>query len=566
MPAIFWGATTLIFAALASYFAFRFERKIKQSQDQEREIRRKIYELNLLSEITEKIGYSLKIESIAETIALSVQTLFDLSTVSYSLKTDDKSIRIKTFAKEPVNPSYTKAVLRIIFDSMVAIEPALASYKIEELPIQPFADEALETSPQSYFNVPLVINNNLVGMINISSRKKGIYQDEDMSLIYKIVNKAEGTITKLESVIETEEVKLDRLISTLPSGAIMFSAEDSGFSLSVINQSAKDFLNLKENADMAQVLSRFGGEIDISQKIQNAFRTKRNITINDAKIYDKYFTIYINPVLLESTDKLIGVAIILLDMSLEKKIEKIREDFTNMLLHELRTPLGAIKGASSLLLSGNLSENEKRKMPKIILDTTNNMLSIISEILDAAKIEEGKFKIKKEESDILDLAREQIEIFSYVAREKQIEIHLDAAHNIPKFLFDPGRIGQVINNLLSNSIKFTQKGGKIDFKIKQQNGQIWVEVIDNGPGIPNDKKSILFTKFGQINNESGGGAGSGLGLFIAKQIVQSHGGKIWVEAGQEGEKGTKVTFTLPLLFKQVGVPAQSLAVGQKLLN
>ena len=260
----------------------------------------------------------------------------------------------------------------------------------------------------------------------------------------------------------------------------------------------------------------------------------------------------------------------------EQKLEREKENYTDMMVHELRAPLTALRGAAALLLSNTLPPQEKEKMPRIILDSSNDMLSTISDFLDIAKIDEGKFKVSKAKSDLISIISEHVEVFSYPAREKNIKITFDKDTVVPQFFFDPLRVGQVVNNLLSNSIKFTDPGGAIDIKVevlKQnpldgvkggsfsalQGGQILVTVTDNGIGIPEGKKPLLFTKFGQIDQGSNRGASSGLGLFISREIIDAHGGKIWLES-QEGH-GTRAYFTLPVILGEER-SAEETAIGE----
>jgi signal transduction histidine kinase len=227
---------------------------------------------------------------------------------------------------------------------------------------------------------------------------------------------------------------------------------------------------------------------------------------------------------------------------IQKKEGSAAVERMHIIVHELRAPVTAIKGAASLLLSKRISEEDKDKMLHVIFDSAREMLSRISEILDSAKLAEGKFAIKKVKADLDVIMREHIDVFSYAAREKGITLVFEPAQ-IPQFYFDPGRIGQVINNLISNSLKFTKQQGKIEVKISMKKQEIEVEVADNGIGIPEDKKAVLFTKFGQISDMARAEESSGLGLFISRQIVEAHGGRIWIES-KEGT-GTHVFFTLP---------------------
>lgn len=540
-----------IFALLSVYFSFREDKRKNQLKKQEKELQRKLYEAHLLNQITEKIGYSLNIETISETIALSVQNLFELSTVSYAIHEAD-SILIKTFKKENVPEDFCQKVSETIINAMSQIDPLIKSLGVENK-IASFTerDSSLRFDanqnllPQSYFNIPLVVDNRFVGMINISSAKKGIYQDADMSLLYKIVNSAEQAIGRLHEVLETEKAKLNSLILSLPSGTILFELKKGSFDLSVINQAAKTFLKIEEEPGVARVLSRFGPELPITDHIKDVIRDKKSIILRKSKIFDKTFTIYITPVFMHNTSDIIGVSIILRDMTLEEKIERIRADFTNMLVHELRAPVSAIKGASNLLMSQALEKREEDKMLNVISESATDMLATISELLDVARIEEGKFLIHKTRANIEKIISEHVDVFSYAAREKGIVINFTPL-GLEEFFFDPVRTGQIINNLVSNSIKFGRESGRLDIKIAQKPGEIEVLVADNGIGIPESRMPFLFTKFGQIYPDKSRES-SGLGLYITKEIVEAHGGKIRIES-KEG-LGTQAYFTLPFIQK-----------------
>jgi signal transduction histidine kinase len=358
----------------------------------------------------------------------------------------------------------------------------------------------------------------------------------------------------------------------------MFTIKNKAYEISVINQAAKEFLRVStlepdEKISVADVMSKFDPGIKLGEQIQKVFISKESVTVDNVKVFDRAFRIFINPVFLPGSKnsssnfappptELLGVALIMRDITAEKKLEKVRADFTDMMVHELRAPTTAIKGAASLLVSNMLGEPERAKMPRIILDSANDMLLTISDFLDVAKLDEGKFKLNLEKRDIAKVLAEHVEVFSYAAREKNISINLDKNATLPEFFFDAVRIGQVINNLLSNSIKFTDNGGKIDIKIDQKDGQIFVMVLDNGIGVPEEKKPLLFTKFGQINQRLGQGASSGLGLFISREIVEAHGGKIWLESPIAEGQGTRVSFTLPIVLEEkeaVTQPAVHLA-------
>lgn len=224
--------------------------------------------------------------------------------------------------------------------------------------------------------------------------------------------------------------------------------------------------------------------------------------------------------------------------------EKINDDFTNMVVHELRAPLTAIKDAARLIETddGKLSKEEQNKLLRIISEQAEKLLAQVSSILDAAKIEAGQFTIEKKPSDLKKLLEERVEFFSPEAEKKGITI-VSEIEELPQILIDPARIEEVMNNLISNSLKFTQSGGKITVKatiLEKQN--ITISVSDTGIGIPKEKQQQVFSKFFEVSN--GSRKGTGLGLYITKGIIEKHGGLVEFES--ELGVGTTISFTLPV--------------------
>jgi signal transduction histidine kinase len=196
------------------------------------------------------------------------------------------------------------------------------------------------------------------------------------------------------------------------------------------------------------------------------------------------------------------------------------------------------------------------------------MLMQINDLLDAAKLEAGKFAVAPDSADINEMVKTKIEAFSYLASTKQIQLNCEVDIALKPFNFDKMRVDQVITNLLSNSLKFTQANGQITIKTEQQGNEAVISVIDNGMGVPAGKQNLLFVPFSQMQSAFRRD-GSGLGLYISRGIVESHGGTISMNS-VEG-KGTTVSFTLPLDLKATPVdipsPTQApLAQPQRIVN
>jgi len=179
------------------------------------------------------------------------------------------------------------------------------------------------------------------------------------------------------------------------------------------------------------------------------------------------------------------------------------------------------------------------------------MLEVVNDLLDVAKMETGKFDVISEVGDLKDAIRDRAEAFKSLASAKNLKITAEIEENLPKAYFDKVRIKQVLNNLLSNAVKFT-KSGEIKIKVSCQEDKnipmdILVAVTDTGIGIEPDEGNKLFSRFGQLvrGSRSLAAKGSGLGLYIAKGIVEAMGGSIWYESEGAG-MGSTFYFTVPL--------------------
>lgn len=225
-----------------------------------------------------------------------------------------------------------------------------------------------------------------------------------------------------------------------------------------------------------------------------------------------------------------------------------QEEMTQVMVHDLRAPVVAIKNSAALIKTGKLPDSDEKEMVDLILEQSENVLFQISTILDAAKVSQGKLNLKKESGNLGDLLREQIQVFESEAKNKNITVTSEIDGNIPNFYFDKVRITEALNNLLSNSLKYTNENGLIKISLKHQGQNATIIVSDNGIGIPKEKQKDLFKKYAELNNsDKTKKISSGLGLYITKWIVTTHGGNIRVES-EEG-KGTTFYMMIPIETK-----------------
>lgn len=240
---------------------------------------------------------------------------------------------------------------------------------------------------------------------------------------------------------------------------------------------------------------------------------------------------------------------------MEKKLEalaelnKIKSEFISTVSHELRTPLAIIKQLVMLLLNettGSINDKQREVLVKAA-DNIARLKNIIDELLDISAIEAGRFKLRYSLVNLNDLLKDSQDFFEKLAREKGIGLTYQLPKEEVNVFLDADRIVQVTSNLISNAIKFTEQNGRVKVEVKILENKIRIGVIDTGIGIAKADMPKLFGKFVQLSRQANlETKGIGLGLSIARELVEKHGGEIWAES--ELGVGSKFYFTLPLFY------------------
>jgi signal transduction histidine kinase len=231
-----------------------------------------------------------------------------------------------------------------------------------------------------------------------------------------------------------------------------------------------------------------------------------------------------------------------------KEALKVKSDFTSMVSHEMRTPLTAIKEGIGIVADGTAGPltKEQQEFLEISRRNVDRLHRLINDILDFAKLEARRLEFKLAPGDMVATVAEAVDSQKLAIQAKGLSLSTNYAEGLPPVMFDVDRITQVMVNLLSNAIKFTEQGGITVSVGKDEEGNNFkVCVSDSGMGIDQKDILVLFNKFqqlGKLNERKTGG--TGLGLAICKEIIEQHGGKIWVES--EVGKGSTFCFTLPI--------------------
>jgi len=252
-----------------------------------------------------------------------------------------------------------------------------------------------------------------------------------------------------------------------------------------------------------------------------------------------------------------------LEVEERRRVERLKDDFVSTVSHELRTPLAITREGVSLLIDG-IPGPINEKQAKVLTTAKGNvdrLTRIINDLLDISKIEAGRMDIKHERIGVDKLIEHARVSLAPLAKQKGLRFEVHVPEESVEVFADEDRLVQVLNNLISNAIKFTKEGG-VTVSVSVDDGSMRCVIEDTGTGISEDDMPRLFHKFVQIGRTHGAGRkGTGLGLVIAKNIVELHGGKIWVES--ELGKGTRFAFELPVYSEEQVLLGK---IGDKVVN
>jgi len=224
-----------------------------------------------------------------------------------------------------------------------------------------------------------------------------------------------------------------------------------------------------------------------------------------------------------------------------KKLDEQKSEFVSIASHQLRAPIASLKGYSSMILEGSYGPISTKVMEVVnrLFQSSQSLALIVDDFLNLSRIERGKIEFAFEKGNLREILEQIIEEIKPRAKIKKIKITKEIKEKNYISNLDVGKIKQAISNILDNSLKYT-KEGSIDIKLsKTEGGKILLMIRDTGIGLSKDKTTELFKKFSRLDNANDANIqGTGLGLFLAKTIVEAHKGKIWAESEGEGKGST----------------------------
>lgn len=386
-----------------------------------------------------------------------------------------------------------------------------------------------------------------VGVLKVfNKRYGGQFTDEDVRLALVLARSAASVIAQARLYLEALEEK-KQLEATLESMLVGVLAVNNKGRITVLNHVARQLLGIPtENsvgADYREVVRDERLQDLIKRTLDNGEEMVEELVFT-LGTSERYFQTQTAPITGDNKE-IMGQVTILSDITELRRLDQMKTDFVSHVSHELRTPLTSIKGFVATLLAdteGYYDLDTRREFLQIIDQECDRLTRLINDLLNLSRIEAGRaLELILKPVDVADIARKIVEIQKNYTTKHQFVV--DVKGPIPAIVADEDKVDQIITNLVSNAVKYSPDGGEVRITIKEdpESGGVLVAVKDQGIGIPKDVLPRLFQRFTRVEGRKV--AGTGLGLYLTRHLVEAHGGKIWVES-EEG-KGSTFYFTLP---------------------
>jgi diguanylate cyclase (GGDEF)-like protein len=518
------------------------------------EVKKNVFELGVLFETSKAISYTLDYNQLVDLIMSSLHKIcaYDLAG---SLILGAEKHRLNLYAARPFPENLldeAKKNLCETAESLTEQKIDAASFHESFQMIQ--TPEQQEEGPirplKSSFSIPLMIEEKIVGVMNVSSFRLNAFSTDQIKLLYTVSNQMALALSRLHRLINQEKTKMDAMVTSMGEGVLM---TDERGDLIIVNPAAREMLEFTEDQKITphDLKERYGAlhmdtirvrginhaeeeeEEEEEEEVEIPGETPRTLHISQKVVKD-------------GKGNSLGYVTLLRDITAQKNLDRLKDEFMSVVSHELRTPLTIIKGAVSNLrdhIVGDLTLTQD-KVVKVACDNADRLARLINDILDLSRLESGKSKVQRTCVQTVALLDEVVNAFQPQAKAKELILEADVTPNTPDLYVDADMIHQLLSNLLSNSLRFA-KSSIILKTVPTDNHSIEIIVGDDGPGIAPDDARRLFNKFEQIHRPQGGSGykGTGLGLTICKEIVERHKGKIWMTS-RVGQ-GSEFHVTLP---------------------
>jgi PAS domain S-box-containing protein len=402
----------------------------------------------------------------------------------------------------------------------------------------------------SYMCVPLPGHDHALGAITfVSSRPGRSYGVDDLRLAEELARRASAAIENARLYRQAEErAEAARALATIGDGVVLL---DSSGRVRLWNAAAERITGLREEDVLGrQVATAVPGWEEVAARVPVAGAGQAP-AVESVPLDLGTREIWLSLTAVGFED---GLVYTFRDLTEERRLETMRQDLVATVSHELRTPLAAIYGAALTLRREDVSLEDALRdtLLRVIAEESARLGEIVNDLLLASQLDSGRLHVQIEPCDPLEIVRSEVEAARAHAPET-VELELDAPEGLPVVSADPSQLRQVVANLIDNAIKYSPEGGPVTVSLSPDNGTVRLAVSDSGIGIPPDERRRIFEKFYRLDPEMTGGiGGTGLGLYICRELVRRIDGRIWVE--ENGSRGSTFVVEIP---REAAKPAEN---------
>ncbi|MFA6341044.1 MAG: ATP-binding protein, partial [Candidatus Paceibacterota bacterium] len=340
-----------------------------------------------------------------------------------------------------------------------------------------------------------------------------------------------------------------RLLASINSLSMGFIIVDSNDAIILHNHSLLKILETETSPQNLIELTKHFSEFDLLDSCRRCIKLNQFVEVRNIPFRKKFLRVFCAPV--ESVGEIIGHVILMEDVTEARVLERGKEEFFAVASHELRTPLTAIRGNSEMILqmySDKIVDKDMKDMVSDINIASIRLIDIVNEFLEVSRLEQGRIENKKEEFDMNEVITSSVNAAKAAANKKALSLeYIKPEVELPKVFADKNDTKHVLENLISNSIKFTNEG-EITVKAEKENNFIKVSITDTGIGISDFNQPLLFRKFQQAGEKilaRDASQGTGLGLYISQILLSNMGGAVKLEKSVLGH-GSTFSFTIPV--------------------
>ena len=529
---------------------------------------RRIADLSHLYQASLALAASIDFDEALERISLIAREITDSDAVTvylYDSKTDQVTHGTYLAGSERLSdPSSIRpgGVTRRVIETR---QPLLVNDTLREPDMNM---RVVEAGIRSVIAMPILRKSEVLGVLYVNSRQPSKYNSDSLQLVQLLANEAAVAIdnARLFSEVARARDRLAAILNSSRDGVLMFGEASR---IVLANPMLEQIWGIPRERLEGQSLLRLldSPEFDLAALLGYSPSTLRSLleqAATGASVHWEKETFILQsarphsiertglPVLDESGGR-VGWMLVLRDVTEERELQQMREDLSNMIIHDLRSPLVAILDSYSLIAEG--IPPDRTALSSQALDigqrSTRKLLDLVNSLLDLSRFEHGQMRLDTEFAALRPLADNALEHLAPLANEQGILIRNDIPHELPLVRVEEDQITRVLSNLIDNAVKFSPLGSQVIISARSYvNGEgessfILCSVRDMGPGVPREYRERIFERFIQLSNGATRRRGTGLGLAFCKLAIEAHGGSIWVEDAPEGP-GSQFCFTLPI--------------------